>query len=108
MLILNNRKSEKEPESKTSKRWRYIDKITSKQKMDRGIIYLGHIPHGFYEKEIKEFFLQFGKVTRVKLARSKKTARSKGYAFIEFADLETAAIAADTMHDRFMMDRRLV
>lgn len=47
-------------------------------------------------------------MTRIKLARSKKTARSKGYAFVEFSNLETAAIAADTMKDRFMMDRRIV
>lgn len=57
---------------------------------------------------MKEFFSQFGNVTRIKLARSKKTARSKGYAFIEFDNLETAAIAADTMHNRFMFDRQLV
>ena len=47
-------------------------------------------------------------MTRVKLARSKKTARSKGYAFVEFDNLETASVAADTMHNRFMFDRQLV
>ena len=94
--------------SKTSNRFRQIEKITGKHKLERGIIYLGHIPHGFFEKEMKEFFEQFGKVTRIRLARSKKTARSKGYGFIEFEKLQDAAIAADTMNERFMMDRMLV
>lgn len=40
--------------------------------MDRGVIYLGHIPHGFYENEMRQYFSQFGTVTRLKLARSKK------------------------------------
>ena len=101
-------KKTQKKESRTSKRFRQIEKITGQHKLERGILYLGHIPFGFFETEIKDFFAQFGKITRVKLARSKKTARSKGYAFIEFADLKAAAIAADTMNDRFMMDRRLV
>lgn len=40
--------------------------------MKPGAIYLGHIPHGFYEKEMKGYFSQFGKVTRLRLFRSKK------------------------------------
>jgi len=38
----------------------------------RGVIYVGHIPHGFYEQELRGFFSQFGTVTRVKLARSRE------------------------------------
>ena len=45
---------------------------------DRGTIYLGHIPFGFFEDEMRGFFSQFGTVTRLRLARSKKTGRSKG------------------------------
>jgi len=38
----------------------------------KGVIYIGHIPHGFYEQELRGFFSQFGTVTRVKLARSRE------------------------------------
>lgn len=41
---------------------------------ERGVIYLGHIPHGFYEEEIRSYFTQFGTVTRLKLYRSKKVS----------------------------------
>lgn len=46
--------------------------------------YLGHIPHGFYEAQMRGFFSQFGGVKRLRLARSKKSGRSKHYAFIQF------------------------
>lgn len=39
---------------------------------ERGVIYLGRIPHGFYEDEMRSYFSQFGSVTRLKLYRSKK------------------------------------
>ena len=37
-----------------------------------GVIYLGHIPHGFYENQIRDFFSQFGTVNKVRLSRCKK------------------------------------
>lgn len=80
----------------------------SKTHADRGLIYLGHIPHGFYEKEMREFFAQFGIVTRVKLCRSPKTGRSKGYGYVEFLHTEVAKIAAETMNNYLMFKRRLV
>ena len=48
------------------------------------VIYLGHIPKGFFEEQIRGYFEQFGGVTRLRLARSKKTARSRGWAMVEF------------------------
>ena len=95
-------------ESNRSKRFRKIEKITAEDRLNKGVIYLGHIPYGFREEEIKEFFSQFGPVTRLRIARSKKTARPKGYAFIEFESLAIAAVAAETTDNRFMFDRRLV
>ena len=71
-------------------------------------IYLGHIPHGFYEKEMEGFFSQFGVVTNLRLSRSKRTGASKGYAFIEFGDAETAVIAAKTMDKYLMHGKQLV
>jgi nucleolar protein 15 len=60
-------------------------------------MYLGSIPHGFYEHEIKEYFSQFGEITRLRVVRNKKTGASRHHAFVEFADAEVADIAARTM-----------
>ena len=40
--------------------------------MRPGIVYVGRIPHGFYEKEMEGFFSQFGEVKRIKVSRNKK------------------------------------
>ena len=71
------------------------------------VIYLGHIPHGFYEKEMKGFFSQFGEVTRLRLSRSRKTGRSRGYAFIEFEDPDVAKVVALTMNNYILFDKTL-
>jgi RNA-binding proteins (RRM domain) len=73
------------------------------------VIYLGHLPPAFEELEILKFLSQFGKVTNIKLSRSERTGNSRGYAFVEFADNEVAAVVADTMSGYFLMgERRLV
>ena len=79
-----------------------------KQPTSSSVIYLGHIAHGFYEKQMKEFFVQFGEVKRLKLFRSKKTGKSKGYAFIEFLTPEIAQTVSEAMHGYFLHERQLV
>lgn len=66
------------------------------------VVYLGRIPHGFYENEMKSYFSQFGKVTRLRLSRNKKTGASKHYAFIEFEYPEVAEVVAKTM-DQYLL-----
>jgi len=74
----------------------------------RGVVYLGHIPYGFFETQMRPFFEQFGTVTRLRLARNKKTGNSKHFAFIEFEDKEVAEIVADTMNGYMMFGHTLV
>jgi len=76
-------------------------------KFRRGIIRLNHIPHGFFEEEMRKYFSQFGKVLRLRLARSKKTGKSKGYAFVEFEFEDVAKIVAEAM-DGYLMYERLI
>lgn len=42
-----------------------------------GVVYIGHIPHGFYEEAMNGFFKQFGDVVRVRISRSKRSGRCK-------------------------------
>lgn len=66
---------------------------------ESGIVYIGRIPHGFYEEEMKSYFTQFGTILDLRMSRSKKTGKSRHYGFIEFADREVAEIVAETMHN---------
>lgn len=73
-------------------------KLPKGQKVQRrGVVYVKHIPHGFYEEQMKKYFSQFGRVTNLRLSRSAKTGGSRGYAFIEFESEDVAKIVADTM-----------
>ena len=56
------------------------------------ILLFSHIPHGFYERQMRQFFEQFGVVTNLRLGRSKKTGKSCGFAFVEFKYLEVAKV----------------
>uniref|UniRef100_A0A1J3D321 RRM domain-containing protein n=1 Tax=Noccaea caerulescens TaxID=107243 RepID=A0A1J3D321_NOCCA len=71
------------------------------------VLYIGRIPHGFYETEIEAFFAQFGTVKRVRVARNKKTGKSKHFGFIQFEDPDVAEIAAGAMHDYLLLEHML-
>ncbi|KAL4782384.1 hypothetical protein BJX76DRAFT_292270 [Aspergillus varians] len=92
------------PDSKKAKR-----KILKLQKENKsgtseqpGVVYVGRIPHGFYEHQMRSYFAQFGEITRLRLSRNRLTGRSKHYAFIEFASESVAKIVAGTM-DNYLM-----
>jgi len=57
---------------------------------------------GLYARACAGFFAQFGRVTKVRVSRNKKTGAAKHYAFLEFASAEVAAIAAEAM-DGYML-----
>ena len=62
-----------------------------------GTLYIGRLPHGFYETQMKSYFSQFGTISRLRMSRNRRTGASKHYAFIEFASSEVAQIVAKTM-----------
>ncbi|XP_041459023.1 MKI67 FHA domain-interacting nucleolar phosphoprotein-like [Lytechinus variegatus] len=72
-----------------------------------GVVYVSHIPHGFFEPQMKKFFSQFGNIKRLRLSRSKKSGRSKGYAYIEFEYDEVAKVVTETMHNYLMYQKLL-
>ncbi len=72
-----------------------------------GIVYVGHIPHGFYEHEMRGFMSQFGKILRIRMSRNKHTGKSKHYAFVEFDDKKVAAEVAETM-DKYLLSDNLL
>ena len=73
----------------------------------RGVLVIKNVPHGFYEVELKKFFTQFGKVTRTRVVRSKRTGVSRGIAYVEFYRPEIAQIAAEAMNNYLIMNHVL-
>lgn len=81
-----------------------LKKIKNSEGADEesGTVYVGRIPHGFYEAQMKEYFSQFGDISRLRLSRNKRTGASKHFAFIEFKSNEVAKIVASTM-DNYLL-----
>ncbi|TFK21160.1 RNA-binding domain-containing protein [Coprinopsis marcescibilis] len=84
-----------------------LEEAKKKPTGDRGVLFLGRIPHGFYEEQMKAYFSQFGNVTRLRVSRNKKTGQSKHYGFIEFDSSSVAKIVADTM-DNYLLHGHLL
>ncbi|KAK6159773.1 hypothetical protein DH2020_003154 [Rehmannia glutinosa] len=71
------------------------------------VLYIGRIPHGFYENEMEAFFKQFGAIKRLRIARNRKTGRSKHFGFIEFESREVAKVVEECMHNYLMYEHLL-
>ncbi|KAJ2645424.1 nucleolar protein, partial [Coemansia sp. RSA 1287] len=72
-----------------------------------GVIYLGRIPHGFYEDAMLGYFKQFGSIKRLRLSRNPRTGKSRHYGFIEFVHDGVARVVAETMNNYLMFDQLL-
>ncbi|XP_040156417.1 MKI67 FHA domain-interacting nucleolar phosphoprotein [Anopheles arabiensis] len=101
---LQPKEQKKEPkkEPKKEKKAKQPAKISSKK--GSGIVFIKHLPKGFYEDELRQFFEQFGEVMRVAVARSRKTQRSKGYGYVQFRFYEVADIAASAVNNYMMFN----
>lgn len=72
------------------------------------VIYLGHLPYGFFEFQIKDFLSQFGEVQRLYICKNQKSGRPKGYGFVEFVHPEVAEIVSDFMDDYILFKKKVV
>lgn len=72
-----------------------------------GVVYVGRIPHGFYEHEMREYFKQFGNILKLRLSRNRKTGASKHVAWIQFESSVVADIVAKTMDNYLLFNHIL-
>jgi CC1-like splicing factor len=68
---------------------------------DSGIyrLYVGSLNFALTEQDIRQVFQPFGEVTLVDLHKDPVTGKSKGYAFVQFADSKDAMQALDKMNN---------
>jgi len=51
-------------------------------------IYVGNIPFGATEDDVRDLFASHGKVASVKLVEDRETGRFRGFGFVEMGDAE--------------------
>lgn len=91
-----------------SKSAKALQRIKKSEISDKpGVIYVGRIPHGFYENEMREYFEQFGTILKLRLSRNPKNGASRHYAFIQFESAGVADIVTRTMDGYLMFNHIL-
>lgn len=65
--------------------------------MSNSKIYVGSLAYEVTSDDLQDYFSQYGNIAEVKLIIDRETNRSKGFAFITYADQQAAqsALAAD-------------
>jgi len=78
-----------------------ISKLPSKS------VFVGNIPYGLTEEQIKDIFESAGTVVNFRLVYDRETGRPKGFGFAEYPDSDSAASAVRNLNDYEIMNRKL-
>lgn len=71
-------------------------------------LYVGNIPFQTTEDRLKEVFSAHGEVTEVTIVKDKFSGRSRGFAFVEFADDAAGKAAIDALNGFDLDGRKIV
>ena len=74
---------------------------------DGAQIYVGNLSYRVHERELRNFFSEYGEISRLKVVKDRNTGRSKGFGFVTFDTLKQAkeALAA---HGEELLGRNIV
>ncbi|KAJ1297443.1 hypothetical protein BS78_01G376700 [Paspalum vaginatum] len=72
-----------------------------------GVVFVGNIAFHAAEKEVRDACELIGPVRSLRLAADPATGRSRGYAFVEYPDDETARSACRNLHGHLLRGRQL-
>jgi RNA recognition motif-containing protein len=71
-------------------------------------IYVGNLPYGLSEDDLKNAFAAFGEVAGVKIIIDQMTGKSKGFGFVEMENDEHAQQAIDSLNGTELNGRNIV
>lgn len=71
-------------------------------------LFVGNLPSGFTEEELRELFSESGTVISVTILKDKFTGYSKGFGFVEMEYIEEAETAIASFHDYRLSGRPMV
>ncbi len=78
-----------------------MDQVNNKK------LYVGNLSWGVNDDSLKAAFSECGEVTSAQVAVDRMTGRSRGFAFVEFANEEDAAKAVEKWNDQELDGRPL-
>ncbi|MGO8675241.1 MAG: RNA recognition motif domain-containing protein [Limisphaerales bacterium] len=75
--------------------------------MNENRLFVGNLSYQTMENDLQDYFSQAGAVTSVNLMLDKVTGKSRGFAFVEFANAEEAKKAVEQFHNQEFQGRTL-
>lgn len=70
-------------------------------------LFVGNLPFNTTQQELEELFAQYGELVEVKLITDRMSGRSKGIAFVEFAEEDQAAQAMEALNNSELAGRTI-
>ena len=70
-------------------------------------IYVGNLPYGVDEEELKKAFSGYGEVDKASVITDKYSGRSKGFGFVEMSDQSAAEEAIKALDGSEMQGRNI-
>lgn len=70
-------------------------------------IYVGNLPYGLSESELRDAFANFGAVSTVKILTDRETGRSRGFGFVEMPNRTEAEAAVANLNGKDVGGRPL-
>ena len=76
--------------------------------METPRLYVGNLSYDATEYDLEELFKGVGAVRKVELVYNRHTHKSKGYGFVNMANMEEAERAVEVLHDQPFMGRKMI
>jgi RNA recognition motif-containing protein len=71
-------------------------------------LYVGNLPFGASEEDLRKLFSEAGAVQSVKIVTDSYSGRSRGFGFVEMTSQEEAEKAISVVNGKTLMDRTLI
>ncbi len=71
-------------------------------------LYVGNLPFGASEEDLKKLFSEAGEVRSVKIVLDAYSGRPRGFGFVEMESQEGAEKAISSLNGKTLMDRALI
>lgn len=73
----------------------------ARMETDSRSIYVGNVDYGAVPEDLEQLFVKCGSIARVTIPNDKSTGRSRGYAYIEFAERNAVDVALELDQSNF-------
>lgn len=107
-MLVGRKGTKTDNTKKTNSHTKKQEDAVEETERDATVLFIGHLPNEFEERDLRNFLQQFGKLVNIRISRSVTSGKSRGYAFVRWQDAETAKIVAETLQGYLVGGHRLV